>query len=122
MGLFPDTDPSGYIESPTIDDHYLVCPACINDEQHLAYIATYGQLEPLAKGTTGTPRPITIERKHGRTDIEMLTRQVYLLAQCHIGVANTTTRLPITTAYADRAAAKGHLPMTADLETGIGFL
>jgi hypothetical protein len=99
--------------------------ACINDEQHLAYIATYGQPEPLAKGTTGTPRPITVERKHGDTNIETLTRQVYLLAQCHIGVANTTTRLPITTAYADRAAtaaAKGHLPMTSDLETGIGFL
>lgn len=99
--------------------------ACINDEQDLAYIATYGQPEPLARGTTGTPRPITVERTHGSTDIETLTRQVYLLAQCHIGVANTTTRLPITTAYADRAAsaaAKGHLPMTTDLETGIGFL
>jgi hypothetical protein len=99
--------------------------ACINDEQHLAYISTYGQPEPLAKGTTGTPRPITVERKHGDTDIGTLTRQVYLLSQCHIGVANTTTRLPITTAYADRAAtaaAKGHLPTTTDLETGIGFL
>jgi len=99
--------------------------ACINDEQHLAYIATYGKPEPLAKGTTGTPRPITVERKQGSSDIETLTRQVYLLSQCHIGVANTTTRLPITTAYADRAAtaaAKGHLPLTSDLETGIGFL
>lgn len=28
--------------------------ACINDEQILAYIATSGQPEPLAKGTTGT--------------------------------------------------------------------
>jgi hypothetical protein len=99
--------------------------ACINDEQNLAYLSTYGQPEPLARGTTGTPRPITVERKHGATDIETLTRQVYLLSQCHIGVANTTTRLPITTAYADRAAtaaAKGHLPMSTDLETGIGFL
>lgn len=99
--------------------------ACINDAQTLAYVVTYGQPEPLARGTTGTPRPITVEHKHGATDIETLTRQVYLLSQCHIGVANTTTRLPITTAYADRAAtaaAKGHLPMTTDLETGIGFL
>lgn len=99
--------------------------ACINDEQHFAYIATYGQPEPLAKGTIGTPRPITVERKLGDTDIETLARQVYLLTQCHIGVANTTTRLPITTAYADHAAtaaAKGHLPLTTDLETGIGFL
>ena len=99
--------------------------ACLNDEQQLAYIATYGQPEPLAKGTTGTPRPITVERKQGNTNIETLTRQVYLLSQCHIGVANTTTRLPITTAYADcaaTAAAKGHLPLTTDLETGIGFL
>lgn len=42
-----------------------------------------------------------------------------------IRVANTTTQLPITTAYPDRAAtaaAKGHLPLTTNLETGIGFL
>ncbi len=99
--------------------------ACINDEQNLAYVATYGYPEPLAKGTTGTPRPITVARKHGTTNIETLVRQIYLLTQCHIGVANTTTRLPITTAYADQAAtaaAKGHLPLTTDLETGIGFL
>ena len=57
--------------------------------------------------------------------IETLTRQVSLSSQCHIGIANTATRLSITTAHADRAAtaaAKGHLPMTSDLETGIGFL
>lgn len=61
----------------------------------------------------------------GKLDRRQLTRQVYLFAPCHIGVANTTMRLPITTGYADRAstaAAKGNLPMTSDLETGIGFL
>jgi len=99
--------------------------ACIDDKDGVAYLSTYGRPEPLASGALGTPRPITLERKYGSTDMETLTRQAYLLAQCHIGVSNTTVRLPITTLYADKAAtaaAKAQLPITRDLETGIGFL
>jgi len=88
-----------------------------------AYLLTFGDPEDLAG--RGTPRPITVERADGSTDIETLTRQVYLLSQCHIGVSNTTVRIPISTSYADRAAeaaANGHLPKTNSLETGIGFI
>jgi hypothetical protein len=99
--------------------------ACIDEEDSVAYLSTYGRPEPLAKGNMGTPRPITVEKKHGSTSIDTLASQVYLLSQCHIGVSNTTCRLPITTMYADKAAtaaAKGQLPITNELETGIGFL
>jgi len=88
-----------------------------------AYLLTFGDPEDLAN--RGTPRPITVARAEGSTDIETLARQVYLLAQCHIGVSNTTVRVPISTSYADRAAeaaANGHLPKTSSLETGIGFI
>lgn len=97
--------------------------ATIDRALERAYLLTFGDPEDLAG--RGTPRPITVERAEGSTDIETLTRQVYLLSQCHIGVSNTTIRVPISTSYADRAAeaaANGHLPKTSSLETGIGFI
>lgn len=97
--------------------------ASIDRALNRAYLLTFGDPEDLAN--RGTPRPITVERAEGSTDIETLARQVYLLSQCHIGVSNTTVRVPISTSYADRAAeaaANGHLPKTTSLETGIGFI
>jgi argonaute-like protein implicated in RNA metabolism and viral defense len=97
--------------------------ASIDRALNRAYLLSFGDPEDLA--SRGTPRPITVERAEGPTDIETLTRQVYLLAQCHIGVSNTTVRVPISTSYADKAAtaaANGHLPKTTELETGIGFI
>jgi hypothetical protein len=97
--------------------------ASIDRALNRAFLLTFGDPEDLAG--RGTPRPITVERAEGPTDIETLTRQVYLLAQCHIGVSNTTVRVPISTSYADRAAtaaADGHLAKTSELETGIGFI
>jgi argonaute-like protein implicated in RNA metabolism and viral defense len=97
--------------------------ASIDRALERAYLLTFGDPEDLAG--RGTPRPITVERADGTTDIETLARQVYLLSQCHIGVSNTTVRVPISTSYADRAAeaaANGHLPKTSSLETGIGFI
>lgn len=97
--------------------------ASIDRALNRAFLLTFGDPEDLAG--RGTPRPITVERAEGPTDIKTLTRQVYLLAQCHIGVSNTTVRVPISTSYADRAAtaaANGHLPKTTELETAIGFI
>lgn len=98
--------------------------ACLCEHVPKAYLGTYGPSEP-ALGENETPRPITIERKTGDTDIETLARQVYLLTQCHVGSATSTLRMPITTYYADKAAeaaANGFLPQTNGLERGIGFL
>lgn len=97
--------------------------ASIDTDLERAYLLTFGDPEDLA--SRGTPRPITVARVDGETDIETLARQVYLLSQCHIGVSNTTVRIPISTSYADQAAnaaAKGHLPKTTSLQTGIGFI
>lgn len=97
--------------------------ASIDRALERAYLLTFGDPEDLAG--RGTPRPITVKRVEGSTEIETLARQVYLLSQCHVGVSNTTVRIPISTSYADQAAeaaAKGHLPKTSSLETGIGFI
>ncbi|WP_052368014.1 Piwi domain-containing protein [Haloferax sp. ATB1] len=97
--------------------------ACIDRALNRAFLLTFGAPEDLA--SRGTPRPITVERAKGSTDIGTLARQVYLLSQCHIGVSNTTVRVPISTSYADlaaTAAANGYLPKTTSLETGIGFI
>lgn len=88
-----------------------------------AYLVTYGRNEPAIND--GVPRPITVERVAGNTDIETLARQVYLLSECHVSAANSTIRLPITTAYADKASdavAKGYLSSRTGFTRGIGFL
>jgi argonaute-like protein implicated in RNA metabolism and viral defense len=97
--------------------------AAISTYEPRAVLATYGK--PMHGRTDGTPRPITIERTDGTTDIETLARQVYLLSQCHVSSANATLRIPTPVAYADRAAtaaANKHLPSTSSLETKLGFL
>lgn len=99
--------------------------AAISKNEPRAFLATFGNPEFLADQGRGTPRPITVERKEGFTDIETLTKQAYLLSQSHIGVQNTTIRLPITTYYADQAseaAANKHLPVTNGLTRGIGYI
>nr|ANC90310.1 argonaute [Expression vector NLS-NgAgo-pcDNA3.1] len=100
--------------------------AAINQNEPRATVATFGAPEYLAtRDGGGLPRPIQIERVAGETDIETLTRQVYLLSQSHIQVHNSTARLPITTAYADQAsthATKGYLVQTGAFESNVGFL
>jgi argonaute-like protein implicated in RNA metabolism and viral defense len=101
--------------------------AMIDEENNSSVLSTWGAPESQATSKyTGIPRPIQVSKKEGDTDIETLTKQVYLLAQAHIGVSNTTIRLPITTAYADKAgeaAINGWLVESDDdLSTQLGFL
>lgn len=49
----------------------------------------------------GSPRPLKIEKTYGDMDIETLVKQIYYLSELHIG-ATKSTRLPITTGYADK--------------------
>lgn len=100
--------------------------AAINENEPKATLVTFGSPETLAESEhSGLPRPIQIERVAGDTDIETIARQVYLLSQSHVGVHNSTARLPITTAFADRAskaATRGHLVQTSGLEKNLGFI
>jgi argonaute-like protein implicated in RNA metabolism and viral defense len=98
--------------------------ACISQHTPQAYLATVGRGHNVM-GANKTPRPITVKREHGTTDIATLASQVYLLTQCHVGAFNTTLRKPITTHYADaaaEAAANDELTQTNGLVRGIGFI
>lgn len=100
--------------------------AVCNQNSPKATLVTFGAPETLATSDySGLPRPIQIERIAGNTDIEILVRQVYLLSQSHVGVHNSTARLPITTLFADKAssaATKGHLVQTGTFEPNLGFI
>lgn len=100
--------------------------AVLNQNEPKATLVTFGAPETLAESEhSGLPRPIQIERVAGDTDVETLARQVYLLSQSHVGVHNSTARLPITTAFADKAssdATKGYLVQTGAFEPNLGFI
>jgi hypothetical protein len=64
------------------------------------YLTTTGGKERIP----GTPRPIQIVKRHGSTDRETLVEQAYWLSEAHVGSLNRSTRLPITTYYADACA------------------
>lgn len=73
------------------------------------YLTTTGGKE----GVPGTPRPIRIVKRHGSTDLDTLAEQAYWLSEAHVGSLNRSTRLPITTYYADKCAdfaMDGYLP------------
>lgn len=84
------------------------------------YLATTGAPEPVP----GTPRPIRLVKRHGSTDLETLTRQAYWLSEAHTGSISRSTRLPITTYYADRCAEharKGYL-QSGNLIRGVPYV
>lgn len=49
----------------------------------------------------GAPRPLLLEHKYGNLSMESLVRQVYILSEMH-GGSMRTSRLPLTTLYADK--------------------
>jgi len=51
------------------------------------------------------PRPLRIRKRMGQTDLLTLAEQVYWLSLMQVGTTQTT-RLPITTYYAERAASR----------------
>lgn len=70
------------------------------------------------------PRPITIRRRLGNTQIGILAAQVYWLSEMHVS-STQTVRLPITTYYADAAAEcalAGLLPTGVQIARSLPFL
>lgn len=65
-----------------------------------AIVATTGGTEH----RIGTPRPIRLNHRYGETDIGVLASQAYWLSEAHVGSVSRSTRLPITTHYADAYA------------------
>lgn len=49
----------------------------------------------------GAPRPLKLVHKYGNLKMEQIVRQVYVLSELHVG-SMRTSRLPITTLYADK--------------------
>ena len=79
----------------------------VHNGEH-SYLTTTGGNE----GSPGTPRPIQIVKRHGSTDLDTLAEQTYWLSEAHVGSLSRSTRLPITTYYADKCAdfaMKGYL-------------
>jgi len=79
----------------------------VHNGEH-SYLTTTGGKE----GSPGTPRPLQIVKRYGSTDLDTLAEQTYWLSEAHVGSLSRSTRLPITTYYADKCAdfaMKGYL-------------
>lgn len=77
--------------------------AVIKDNE--AYIVTTD-----VKSYLGSPRPLLLVHRHGNLSIENVARQVYILSELHIG-SMRTSRLPLTTLYADKICKHhNHVP------------
>ena len=71
----------------------------VHNGEH-TYLTTTGGNERVP----GTPRPIQLVKRHGSTDLDTLAEQTYWLSEAHVGSLSRSTRLPITTYYADKCA------------------
>jgi hypothetical protein len=71
----------------------------VHNGEH-SYLTTTGGKESVP----GTPRPLQIVKRHGSTDLDTLAEQTYWLSEAHVGSLSRSTRLPITTYYADACA------------------
>ena len=65
-------------------------------KDNTAYIITTN-----VKKYLGAPRPLLLVHRHGNLSMETIARQVYILSEMHIG-SMRTSRLPLTTLYADK--------------------
>lgn len=89
-----------------------------------AYLTTTGKPELKPGNRLGTPRPIRVVKRHGSTDLGTLTKQVYWLSEAHVASISRSTRLPITTYYADQCAEharKGYM-LNDELIRGIPYV
>ncbi len=74
-------------------------------KDNTAYIITTN-----VKKYLGSPRPLLLVHRHGNLPIEKIARQVYILSEMHIG-SMRTSRLPLTTLYADKICKNhDHVP------------
>lgn len=88
------------------------------------FLTTTGRPEFDDSDGLGTPRTLRVVRRAGDTPMQTLLEQVYWLSESHVGSAQRSTRLPITTYYADRcaeAARKGYL-VNGELIRGVPYI
>jgi argonaute-like protein implicated in RNA metabolism and viral defense len=93
------------------------------EEEH-AVLATTGGPEIKDRRGIGTPDPLQIIRRAGDTPVETLAEQVYWLSEAHIGSISSSTRLPITTYYADKCAdqaMKGYI-VSDEVVRGVPYI
>ena len=90
----------------------------------VGFLTTTGRPEFDESDGLGTPRTLRIVRRAGATPMESLLEQVYWLSESHVGSAQRSTRLPVTTYYADRCAEharKGYL-VNGELIRGVPYI
>ncbi|GAB7121049.1 Piwi domain-containing protein [Natrinema sp. JCM 9743] len=88
------------------------------------FLTTTGRPEFDEDDGLGTPRSLRVVRRAGETPMRTLLEQVYWLSESHVGSAQRSTRLPITTYYADRCAEharEGYL-VNGELIRGVPYL
>ena len=88
------------------------------------FLTTTGRPEFDDSDGLGTPRTLRVVRRAGETPMQTLMEQVYWLSESHVGSAQRSTRLPVTTYYADKcaeAARKGHL-VNGELIRGVPYI
>ncbi|MDS0300923.1 hypothetical protein NDI76_19430 [Halogeometricum sp. S1BR25-6] len=88
------------------------------------FLTTTGRPEFDESAGLGTPRTLRVVRRAGDTDLQTLLEQIYWLSESHVGSAQRSTRLPISTYYADRCAEharKGYL-VNGELIHGLPYL
>ncbi|WP_277543643.1 Piwi domain-containing protein [Haloarcula laminariae] len=88
------------------------------------FLSTTGKPEFDDDDGLGTPRTLRVVRRAGDTPMATLLKQVYWLSESHVGSAQRSTRLPVTTYYADTCAEharKGYLT-SGELIKGVPYL
>ncbi len=88
------------------------------------FLTTTGRPEFDEEDGLGTPQTLRIVRRVGDTPLQTLLEQVYWLSESHIGSAQRSTRLPITTYYADKcaeSAREGHI-INGELIRGVPYI
>lgn len=88
------------------------------------FLTTTGRPEFDESDGLGTPRALRVVRRTGDTPMSTLLKQVYWLSESHIGSAQRSTRLPVTTYYADRCAdhARRGFLLNGELIRGVPYV
>jgi hypothetical protein len=88
------------------------------------FLTTTGRPEFDESDGLGTPRTLRVVRRSGDTPMATLLKQVYWLSESHIGSAQRSTRLPVTTYYADRCAdhARRGFLLNGELIRGVPYV
>jgi argonaute-like protein implicated in RNA metabolism and viral defense len=73
------------------------------------------------KGYLGSPNPLKIQKLYGDSSLDDLVKQIYYLSEIHIGSIKST-RLPVTTGYADRISKSVRFIPEGKLDNRLFFL